>query len=213
MTDRRSFLASLAAAPTAVRTGLAAPIPDGSGDALPASAGSSAAEGPWDFSWIDKLNGTYRQVFDCGEVSDDPLRVVKNYLNGFRDVMGLEHPIVNAVVGIAGRSFPINAGDALWAKYQLAERWKVPPGPDGKLPVTNVYAEAAAELKARGAVFWMCNNALTRIVGMFATDSGRPVDEVRAELVAGLMPGVILVPAHAMLLGMVQHRGCTYEKL
>lgn len=213
MTDRRSFLASLAAAPVAVRTGLTTTVPGDSGETLLATAVSSAAEGPWDFSWIDKLNGTYRQVFDCGEASDDPLRIVKNYLNGFRDVMGLEHPIVNAVVGIAGRSFPINANDALWAKYKLAERWRVPPGPDGKPPVTNVYAEAAAELKARGAVFWMCNNALNRIVGMFAADTGRPVDEVRAELVAGLMPGVVLVPAHTMLLGMVQHRGCAYEKL
>jgi hypothetical protein len=48
---------------------------------------------------------------------------------------------------------------------------------------------------------------------MFASESSRPVDEVRAELVAGLMPGVIIVPAHTMLLGMVQHRGLSYEKL
>ena len=212
MTDRRSFLASLAATPVAVRTGLTSPVSGSGGDALPATAISSAPEGPWDFSWIDKLNGTYRMVFDCGEASDDPLRVVRAYLNGFKDVMGLEHPIVNAVVGIAGRSFPINANDALWAKYKLGERWKV-GGPDGKPAVTNVYAQAAAELKSRGAVFWMCNNALNRIVGMFASETGRPAEEVRAELVAGLMPGVIIVPAHTMLLGMVQHRGLAYEKL
>ena len=86
-------------------------------------------------------------------------------------------------------------------------------GPDGKPAAANVYAEAAAELKARGAIFWMCNNALNRIVGMFATESGRTAEEVRTELVAGLMPGVIIVPAHTMLLGMVQHRGLAYEKL
>ena len=213
MTDRRSFLASLAATPVAVRTGLASPAPGSHGEAQPAAPSGSAPEGPWDFSWIDKLNGTYRMVFDCGEAGDDPLRVVRAYLNGFRDVMGLEHPIVNAVVGIAGRSFPINANDALWAKYKLGERWKIPPGADGKPPVTNVYAQAAAELKARGAVFWMCNNALNRVAGMFASETSRPVDEVRAELVAGLMPGVIIVPAHTMLLGMVQHHGLSYEKL
>ena len=84
MTDRRSFLASLAAAPVAVRTGLTPPVPVSSGETFPATAGSSAPEGPWDFSWIDKLNGTYRQVFDCGEASDDPLRVVRGRQIGLK---------------------------------------------------------------------------------------------------------------------------------
>jgi hypothetical protein len=200
MTDRRSFLASLAVTPAALHATLGEPR-------------SAPASGPWDFTWLDTLNGTYRQVFDCGELSNDPLHVVSNYLRGFREVMGLEHPVVNAVVGIAGRSFPINASDALWAKYRIADRWKIPPGADGKLLTTNPWAPMAAELKAQGAFFWQCNNALNRIAGWFAEDTGRPVAEVRAELDAGLLPGVTIVPAHTMFLGLVQHRGCTYEKL
>ena len=203
MTDRRSFLASLAVAPAAVQAGLTA---------RPARPEASA-DGPWDMSWLDHLDGTYKQVFDCGEVGNDPLHVVSNYLRAFRDVMGLEHPAVNAVVAIAGRSFPINASDALWARYGIAERWNIPPGPDGKRVTRNPFAETAAELKAKGAIFWQCNNALTRIIGWFATDTGRPVDEVRSEVVAGLLPDVKIVPAHTMFLGLVQHRGCSYEKL
>lgn len=202
MTDRRSFLASLAVTPAVVRAGI-----------VPQPQAVAGAAEPWDFSWIDRLNGTYRQVFDCGEVGDDPLRVVQNYLNGFRDVMGLEHPIVNAVVAIAGRSFPINASDTLWARFPIAERWKIPAGADGKRVTANPWASTAAELKSRGAFFWQCNNALNRIIGWFAADTGRPAAEVREEVVAGLLPGVTIVPAHTMLLGMVQHRGCTYEKL
>jgi hypothetical protein len=56
----------------------------------------------------------------------------------------------------------------------------------------------------------MCNNALLRVAGRL-TAPGQPVPEVYAELRAGLIPGVIVVPAHTMLVGLCQERGCTYE--
>jgi hypothetical protein len=39
------------------------------------------------------------------------------------------------------------------------------------------------------------------------------VDEVRADLIAGLNPFVRLVPAHVMAMGLVQERGVTYVKV
>jgi len=36
---------------------------------------------------------------------------------------------------------------------------------------------------------------------------------VRAELIAGFNPGVRLVPAHTMALGLAQEHGCTDERL
>lgn len=65
----------------------------------------------------------------------------------------------------------------------------------------------------RGTIFWQCNNALNGVVQMLADAMKLEVPAVRAELVAGLMPGVHLVPAHTMALGLVQERGCTYEKM
>lgn len=201
MTDRRSFLAGLAGVPA---VSILAP-----GDL---HRPAPAAE-PFDFRWLDDLNGTYKQVFDCGDLAADPLHVVENYLRGFREVMGLEHPTVNAVVAIAARAFPLNASDALWARYGIGERWRV-GGPDAApAPTRNLYAERVADLKARGAVFWQCNNALNGIASMLAGATGRPAPEVRTELVAGLLPGTKIVPAHTMFLNLVQKRGCTYEKL
>jgi len=37
--------------------------------------------------------------------------------------------------------------------------------------------------------------------------------EVRADLLAGLNPGVHLVPSHVMAMGLVQERGVTYVKI
>ena len=39
-----------------------------------------------------------------------------------------------------------------------------------------------------------------------------PVAEVRADLTAGLVPGVRLVPSHVMALALVQQRGFSYMK-
>ena len=38
-------------------------------------------------------------------------------------------------------------------------------------------------------------------------------DSVRAELIAGFVPGVKLVPAHTLLVGLVQERGFTYQRV
>jgi hypothetical protein len=67
-------------------------------------------------------------------------------------------------------------------------------------------------LQARGALFWQCGVAFGNVTAQLARAFNRPVPDVRAELVAGLNPGVVIVPAHAMALGLVQERGFTYEK-
>lgn len=68
-------------------------------------------------------------------------------------------------------------------------------------------------LVARETIFWPCSNALNGVVSMLAPAMTLEPATVGAELIAGFMPGVQLVPAHKMALGLVQERGCTYEKL
>jgi hypothetical protein len=183
---------------------------------------SRPASGEWDLSWLDQLQGKHKQVFDLGAPE---LQVVANYLRAFREVFQREHPQVNAVVGIAYKAFPINASDALWAKYELGARWKINDALTGKPATRNVFVELPADtpnvareasvraLQARGAIFWQCNNALNVVVDELSRATKQPFEAVRAELIAGLVPGVKLIPAHTMLIGLAQEHGCTYEKL
>jgi len=215
MSDRRTFLGALGA------LGALSALPPAQ---AAAAAGQQQARG-WDLSWLDRLTGKHKQVFDIGPINVpvSPLRVVSNYFVGFDQVLGLRAPDVQAVIGIAGSGFPINASDAVWAKYRLGERWEIRDPATGQFAARNVYRERPAghpeeghtvrSLQERGAIFWMCNNALTGLVQRFSAEDGLPATAVRAELVAGLLPGVIIVPAHTMFLGLVQERGCTYEKL
>ena len=53
---------------------------------------------------------------------------------------------------------------------------------------------------------------VARIAQQLAQASGTPAADVRAELVAGLNPGVRLVPSHVMAIGIAQEHGFTYVK-
>jgi len=209
MVPRRSFLTALASL-----TGVALARPS---IAMPVSD-------TWDLSWLDQLKGRHKQVFAVGSLPDQlPLHIVANYLDAHREVFGLAYPDINTVVGIARRGFPINAQDALWTKYELGRRWQVKDPATGEWARRNIYWDAmpappgkvvgVKPLQARGTIFWQCNNALNNIVRDLSADTGQPADALRAELIAGFNPGVRLIPAHTMLLGLAQEHGCTYEQL
>lgn len=212
--DRRSFISLLASL-----AGVAAA--DGAVERASAQTPARPAT-RWDLSWLDELKGKHKQVYDYGsfDVSGDPapLRFVLHYLDAHREVSGLEPPDVNTVVGTMFTAFPIQASDALWQKYQLGERWKIIDPMTKEPAVRNIYFEdrigapGVKRLQARGTIFWQCNVALGKVVLTLAQATHTPPATVRAELIAGLNPGVRLVPAHVMAVGLAQERGFTYMK-
>lgn len=185
--------------------------------------GPPAPPGGWDLSWLDRFKGKHKQVFDVGTfdlATDTPLRFVANYFDGFRDALHAEPPAVNAAIGVARVSFPLNASDALWQKYALGGKWGIKDPATGKPSTRNIFLGAPGgddpvtvrALQARGALFWQCNFALGAVAFMLARETNTPLPDVRAELTAGLNPSVVLVPTHAMAVGLAQERGFTYSK-
>jgi hypothetical protein len=212
-TARRNFLGTLA-----IAAGAAALSP------LFSVHDAEAHDETWDLAWLGAMKGKHRQLFDVVHKIEDipgPLHKVDTWLNAWRDVYHLESPQVNAVIAIAGGGFPINVNDAIWAKYKVAEKWQLSDGPE-KSPDHNVFLEAPSgetkrasvkSLQARGTVFTQCNNALVAIAKEFAMGTHGSFDDVYAELKAGLNPGVKLVPAATMLIGLAQEHGCAYESV
>ena len=212
--DRRVFLAAL--------SGVAALAPSARAQQAPAPRPAAA---PIDVSWFDAFKGKHKQVFDLGSFDlavDSPLRQPVTYFAGHREVSKLEPPDdVNVIVGISHKAFAMNAGDALWAKYKLGQHWGIKDPSTGAPATRNIFLGEGARaggatvrgLQARGVIFWQCNFALGSVAADLAQAvSGKP-DEVRADLLAGLVSGVRLVPAHTWALGHVQEHGFTYEKL
>ena len=175
----------------------------------------------WDLRWIDDLKAPHKQVFDFADANPaaepPPLRLPRNYLDGFRDVYKLEFPEVRTIVGISGHAFPVNASDRLWEKYALGERSKIVDPVTNKPAVRNIFMDDSTlgvrALQARGTIFWQCNIALNGTAQQLAKARQVSATEVRADLLAGLNTGVRLVPSHVMAMGLVQERGVTYVKV
>jgi hypothetical protein len=182
---------------------------------------AQAPTAPADLAWLDGFRGRHKQAYDYGgfDLTDPlpPLRFPRNYLNSVRDSARLEFPEVNTAVGISAPSFPLNASYKLWQEYGLGERFKIIDPTTKKPAVRNVFLDggefSVKALQARGTVFWQCQYALDFVAGQLAQGTGRPVAEVRANLIAGLNPGVRLVPSHMMALGAAQERGFTYVRV
>ena len=203
-TDRRTFIAAVGAMSVA-------------GSSLGQTVRRSDGPTPkWDLSWLDGLKGKHKQVFDVASVGT-ALHAVVNYLDAFEEIYALRHPQVNGVVGIAGKGFAYNATDRLWAALKLGEKYNVKDPDTGTWAVRNIFydkpgaADTVVALQKRGVIFWMCNNALNRLSKQWAEEAMKSADDLKKDLVAGLNPGVIVVPAHTMLLGLCQERGCTYQ--
>jgi hypothetical protein len=176
----------------------------------------------WDLQWIDDLKSAqHKQVFDMLETDPvsqpPPLRLPRNYMDSFRDVYKLESPKVRTIVGIAGRAFSVNASDRLWEKYALGEHYKITDPATKQPAVRNIFMDdptlGVKALQARGTIFWQCAIALGNVAQQLATARKRPVADVRADLLAGLNPGVHVVPSHVFAIGLVQEHGATYVKI
>jgi hypothetical protein len=208
---RRSFLAALASI-----TSVAA---FGPGDAVAQTPPPSA--GPFDMAWLEEMKGKHKQLYDLGSfdlgADNRPLRFCKNFLDTFHDVYKLEHPQINSAVGISGPAFAMNASDRLWEKYKLGERSKIIDPMTKQPSVRNIFLDDGSDIsikamQARGTIFWQCNVALGNVAQQLANQFKMPFADVRADLVAGLNPGVKLMPSHVMALALAQERGFTYMR-
>lgn len=202
--------AAPATAERVARTGPPVTLPPPAGDA------------PFDMSWLDRLAGArYKLMFDIGAYQNGGgLYYAKNYLNGMRDGWGVERPDVLPLLGISGDAYPIVFRDAVWLKYQYGVSSKTTDPRTGQPAVRNVWwqpraGEPMAEfgvdvLQQRGAQVLLCNNVFRGVIRRVMVASGRPYGDVRAELTAGLLPGVVVVPAMVAAMAMAQARGAGY---
>jgi hypothetical protein len=163
----------------------------------------------------------YKLVFDIGAYQDGGgLFYAKNYLNGMRDGWSMQSPDVYAILGVSGDAFPIVFNDAIWEKYGYGASSKTTDARTGQPAVRNVWwqpraTEPMAEfgvdvLQRRGAQALLCNNVFRGVIRRAMAATQRPYADVRKELTAGLLPGVIVVPAMVAAMAIAQARGAAY---
>jgi hypothetical protein len=208
--NRRSFISTAAAA-----AGLAAVPALGSDEAVAQAPGGTR----FDLSWLDQMKGVRKQVLDLAThdlaADPNPLRFVRNFVETFGEVYGLKPDQISTMVGVA-RTLPLVATDRLWEKYKLGEMIRV-TDPATKQPATrNIFynegRNSVTAIQSLGTVFWQCNRAAMTLADTLSTRTGQPAAEIHADLVAGLVPGVRLVPSHVMAVALAHERGFSYVK-
>ena len=216
-THRRGFLGTLAAAAAA---GLASLTPLRAA-AEPAPRGRdplrSAADPAFE-AWLNRITGKHKMVFDAPEVNSGmPVIWPRVWLNGNNDNYGTTDAQNSGVVVLRHAAIPLAMVDALWAKYKFGEVFSLK---DGDLPAThNLFAKplplplpgtGVEQLLAAGVMIGVCNVALTIYSGAVAQKTGLDAAAVKAEWIAGLIPGCQVVPSGVLAVARTQEKGCGY---
>ena len=169
-------------------------------------------------AWLNKITGKHKMLFDAPEVNDGmPVVWPRVWLNGNNENYGTKDTENSAVIVLRHSGIPIAMQDALWAKYKLGETFNIK---DGAAPATrNVFGKqmplplpgtGIEQLLASGAQFGVCNVALTIYSGMVAQKMSMDAAAVKADWVAGLIPGVQVVPSGVLAVSRAQEKGCVY---
>jgi len=216
-THRRGFLGTLAAAAAA---GLASLTPFRAAAAATPRSGDplrSAADPAFE-AWLNRITGKHKMVFDAPEVNSGmPVVWPRVWLNGNNDNYGTTDAQNSGVVILRHAAIPLAMVDALWAKYNLGQVFDLK---EGDAPATrNIFAKqlplplpgtGVEQLLAKGVMFGVCNVALTIYSGAVAQKMGLDAATVKADWVAGLLPGCQVVPSGVLAVSRTQEKGCGY---
>jgi intracellular sulfur oxidation DsrE/DsrF family protein len=222
-TPRRGFIGRLVAGGAAL---VAAGSPH---QLLHATTTGDATEprGAAQRDWMDELTGKHRTVFDvAAHKNGKPLAQAVNYLNAWRDAFKVPEGEINLVVGIHGEAIPIVLGDALWTRFKIGEQYEVTSAATRAAATENVFTAMHASsgglvapgqtidaLQQRGARFIVCNNTVAAATKKLEAAGFGTAGEIRPALLAGLLPGVVVVPAMVVALTQLQERGVKYTKI
>jgi hypothetical protein len=224
MPDRRKFLEriTLGGALLAGRD-LVAPLASGA-----IEDGVSGGQGrPWDLSWVDRITGKHRAVFDCTEIEDGAgfLRAMI-WMAQYAETLGVSPAELTAVLVIRHNAIPLAMRQEFWDKYEIGKTKKV-KDPFSEQPTTRNPMLLSAErqelpppfakfnlaglLESKGIAL-ACNLAFNECIRTVAKADGVDQAEARERALAMLLPGVTLQPSGVFAAIRAQEAGCTYLK-
>lgn len=216
--NRRSFLGRLAAGAAAAAGALGLdPGP------LEAEPRVPPLSDKWDMSWVDRVNGRFRAVFDSPKIEDGgEIWRAATWRNQIIDVYGVKDADVNPVLVIRHAGIPLVMNDAFWARHNIGKKRKVKDPMTGKTAGHNPIGpnEWRKEVPAwmadaliprfvdRGGTVLACNFAFGLMVHLESEIDKEHAKEARERALTCLLPGVILQPSGFFALLEAQRAGC-----
>jgi hypothetical protein len=172
--------------------------------------------------WFKKVKGTHRIVYD-GSTPHDGFPVIWTwafYLTN--NQTGTPDADITAVCVLRHNAIPFAMKSELWEKYKFGEMFDIKDNrtqapalrnpyyepQDGDFPLPGI--DGIKKMQEREAMFCVCDLALRVYSGVAAASTGQESDAVYQEWVAGVHPGIQLVPSGVWALGRAQEHECGY---
>src|SRR5262245_50213921 len=212
---RREFLSSFGAASFAA----ALPLTKGEVDAL---AAPPTADSPWDVTWVDRIKGKYRAVFDSPGFSDGAA-LFRSFIwaRQYKDVYGSTPAEMSTVLVIRHTGIVLAMNNEFWETYGIGKRKKL-KDEKNKFLTRNPIAAVAPGTPAQfadmtipkfiegGGIVLACNMAFMDPVSIVEKQEKLKHDEAEKKARTYLLPGVILQPSGVFAVLRAQEAGCNY---
>lgn len=214
--SRRQFLSSLATGAAVTGLGVMPKILQATTPINTALVGDAEA-------WLKKgVKGKHRIAYD-GPEPHDAFPIIWTwafYLTN--NQTGVKDDDMTGVCVLRHNAIPFAMKDELWAKYKFGEMFNITDNTTQKPAERNPYYEpkegdfpmpmiqGIKDMQGRGALFCVCDLAITVYSGFAAQAMGLDAAAVKEEWVAGLLPDVQAVPSGVWALGRAQELGCGY---
>jgi hypothetical protein len=209
---RRGFLARLSAAAASLTAIAAAP------SALRAGGAERSAPPGDPDAWIGRLKGKDRLMFHAHQQLMPAVVGARNVLANGRDAYGVSEADNSLAVATHGPAISGLFRDEIWERFTFGERYKF-TDPKTNAPATKNPFLAPQEnwppdatvpaLMERGVLFLVCNVAVRNLSRRIVKEADS-AEAMHKELVAGILPGVIVVPDLFVAISHAQKRGVSY---
>jgi len=177
-------------------------------------------------AWFQKIKGKHRMVFDVTKPHDVlPFAWPKVFLMT-NEKTGTPEKECSVVVVLRHDGIPYAMENKLWEKYKFGEVFKIddpatkapavrnpfwqPKPGDFKVPGIGNVAIGINELQDSGVMFCVCDMALTVYSAIVAGGMNIDPAEVKKEWIAGILPGIQLMPSGVWAIGRAQEHNCAY---
>jgi hypothetical protein len=214
---RRDFLHSVAASSLA-----AIPLPTPLSDAERRAA-AAPIDDTWDLSWVGRLKGKSRAVFDSPSVSEGgALFRAAMWREQHAKVFGTPIADLTPVIVFRHAAIPLVMDDEHWDHIGVGKDLKLKDSSTGKWSRKNPFAvadpKAPAEMKdyniasfiSSGGIVLACNLAFGEVIYQWKEKDKISEDEATKRAKSHLLPGVILQPSGFFAVLKAQDEGCKY---
>jgi hypothetical protein len=221
-TNRREFIERLGV------TAMLGTLPATAWHPLPEAGQPGPPAESWDFSWTNAVKGRkHKGLFDCTEIENGHgVWRASIWESHYEEALGARRTDIITVLVLRHRAVLLGLQQEVWDKVGIgvaekvmhpvtqqstdrnpalltAARDNVPEGFD---------ALALPSFIRRGGIVLACNLALQNAAGRWAEKAGIPVQDASKTFVAGLVPGVVLMPSGVFACVKAQEEGCHYVK-